>query len=388
MREFFTILAAMVVSAIVMVGMYLYVPISWFEWMPTLEKEKSFGATITTIQGTDTLKDSRAVINTNFSNLNTDKIEVATTSVGNIITLSGLTTAGSLATVGTITSGRWNGTPILSAYGGTGTTTFPAYHVLVASSTGAGIMSVSGLGTSGQFLTSQGAGAFPQWTTSSVDLGIAYIWTAEHTFKSASSTTLFAASSTISRLSTSVLTASSSATFAAATVQGNLRVNGQCLAGCAATTTFVTPGAATDYTQVTQDFNGGLGVLSYTDAQDARAFWATQVPLGVTGISSIQILYEGTSGGNLNIAFGVTHLQGQVGSFPIAETTDTVAATTYTATGGNNVSALAVPSTAYDGLSSITEGDIISVDLRRDSSGAPDTFDAAWLVKGIIFVWQ
>jgi len=34
------------------------------------------GATITSIDGTDTIKDSRAVINTNFANLNADKIEL------------------------------------------------------------------------------------------------------------------------------------------------------------------------------------------------------------------------------------------------------------------------------------------------------------------------
>ncbi len=36
-------------------------------------------STITTILGTEDVRDSRAVINTNFSNLNTDKVEKTTT---------------------------------------------------------------------------------------------------------------------------------------------------------------------------------------------------------------------------------------------------------------------------------------------------------------------
>lgn len=226
MKDFATFLFLIVISIVSAIGVYNYAPIGLFDYLPTFEKEKPLGATITTILGTDTLKDSRAVINTNFSNLNTDKIEVATTSVGNITALPGLTTANaltsasSLATVGTITTGRWNGIPILSAYGGTGTTTFPAYHVIVASSTGAGLMSVSGLGTSGQFLTSQGAGTFPQWTTSSVDLGIDYNWTGRHTFntallRTASSSDLIIASTTVGRL-----IATTTVNFTGATITG------------------------------------------------------------------------------------------------------------------------------------------------------------------------
>lgn len=58
-----------------------------------------YASTITTILGTDTLSASRSVINTNFSNLNTDKMELsawyATTTHERLSTLSGLTTFGS-----------------------------------------------------------------------------------------------------------------------------------------------------------------------------------------------------------------------------------------------------------------------------------------------------
>lgn len=57
----------------------------------------ALASTITTIQGSDTIKDSRGTINTNFSNLNTDKFELSdwfsTTSAPQITTLLGLTNA-------------------------------------------------------------------------------------------------------------------------------------------------------------------------------------------------------------------------------------------------------------------------------------------------------
>jgi microcystin-dependent protein len=178
-------------------ALYNYLPLSVLDSISVSKPfDDSLGATITTIAGSDTISSSRAVINTNFANLNSDKLEVATTSVGNITALPGLTTAGALATVGTITSGRWNGLAVTSTYGGTGTTTFPAFHVLIASSTGAGIMSVSGLGSSGQFLTSQGAGTAPLWTTSAVDLAIAYTWTGQHAFNVVATTSFANATTT------------------------------------------------------------------------------------------------------------------------------------------------------------------------------------------------
>ena len=58
------------VSAITWVGMYLWFPVSIFD-------TKTLGSTITTIAAGDTLSASRSVINTNFSNLNTDKFELS-----------------------------------------------------------------------------------------------------------------------------------------------------------------------------------------------------------------------------------------------------------------------------------------------------------------------
>lgn len=56
-------------------------------------------------------------------------------------------------------------TPVVVANGGTGRTSFTPYGILVANTTATGaIQQVSGTGTIGQSLVSQGAGAFPIWS--------------------------------------------------------------------------------------------------------------------------------------------------------------------------------------------------------------------------------
>lgn len=58
------------IGALSAFGVFKYVPLSWYD-----DARATFGSTITTIQGTDSLSSSRSVINTNFSNLNTDKLQ-------------------------------------------------------------------------------------------------------------------------------------------------------------------------------------------------------------------------------------------------------------------------------------------------------------------------
>ncbi len=155
------------IGLLTFVGAYKYLPLSWLE---TVQQSHLFGSTITTIAGTDTLSSSRSVINTNFSNLNTDKFETTGT------TLASLTSAASLATVGTITSGTWNATPVTVPYGGTGSTTLSFGQVLIGNTVG-NIGAVSGYGTSGQFLTSNGSAAAPTWQSSTIDQTTSYNFT-------------------------------------------------------------------------------------------------------------------------------------------------------------------------------------------------------------------
>ena len=69
-------------------------------------------------------------VDTNFSNLNTDKLEA--TYAGAMNSLTGGT---SIATVGTVTAGTWSATAIGATKGGTGQTTYAAGDILYASAT-------------------------------------------------------------------------------------------------------------------------------------------------------------------------------------------------------------------------------------------------------------
>lgn len=80
---------------------------------------------------------------------------------GTVITTGNLT---SITATGTITSGTWNGTDIALADGGTNASLTAANGGIVYSTASA--MAISSVGTSGQLLTSGGAGA-PTWTSES-----------------------------------------------------------------------------------------------------------------------------------------------------------------------------------------------------------------------------
>lgn len=100
-------------------------------WLDLFSGGEYLGSTITTINATDTMKDSRAVINTNFTNLNAGKIENSTTSLPLITTISGLTTAGSLSTVGKIYQGSGvNATSTTGATTGFNATDLQSYSVI------------------------------------------------------------------------------------------------------------------------------------------------------------------------------------------------------------------------------------------------------------------
>lgn len=100
------------------------------------------------------------------------------TNGGSAISLSGsaevfITAAGEDITSDVqITGGSITGiTDLAVADGGTGKSSFTAYSVLLGGTTSTGaLQNVSGLGTSGQVLTSAGAGAIPTWKFPSANL--------------------------------------------------------------------------------------------------------------------------------------------------------------------------------------------------------------------------
>lgn len=96
-------------------------------------------------------------------------------------TLTGTTLASnvvtsSLTTVGTIGTGVWNGTAVTVPFGGTGDASFTAYSVICGGTTStAALQNVSGVGSSGQVLTSNGASALPTWQASSSGSAVALV---------------------------------------------------------------------------------------------------------------------------------------------------------------------------------------------------------------------
>lgn len=121
----------------------------------------------------------------NFNVLGTGSITVAGSANTETVQLTGLTNhnvligAGS-ATITNVAPSATSGIPLVSngassdpsfttavvAGGGTGNTTFTAYSVIAAGTTATGaFQNVSGVGTSGQILTSNGASALPTWQT-------------------------------------------------------------------------------------------------------------------------------------------------------------------------------------------------------------------------------
>lgn len=147
-----------------------------------------FGTSLTTILGTDQLSTSRVTINDNFTALNNGKIEVGTTSVASITTLA------NLATVGTITSGIWQGTAIDVARQGTGTTSPTSNQIMFGD--GASGFKVIGFGNNGQALVSGGAGVAPSWSSVSVDQTQNYNWSGNHNFTGNTTVKNLSASST------------------------------------------------------------------------------------------------------------------------------------------------------------------------------------------------
>lgn len=190
MKILLNLISYIALCIVVFLAVYKYLPLSWLD----TSGDAKFGSTITTIQGTDTLSSSRTVINTNFSNLNTGKAEIAsnnnfsslqnfqnasTTGVSAGYGYFGTTATSSFSNVGALTLI----TPLLTASGGTGSSTLSINHVLLGSTTNA-IGIVSGLGSSGQFLTSGGSGLPPSWTSATFDTTGSYNFTGSNFFAS------------------------------------------------------------------------------------------------------------------------------------------------------------------------------------------------------------
>jgi len=81
-------------------------------------------------------------------------------------TQAAITSAANLATVGTITSGTWDGTDVAVTAGGTGrSTSTTAYGLIAAGTTATGAHQTLAAGATTEILVGGGASALPVWTT-------------------------------------------------------------------------------------------------------------------------------------------------------------------------------------------------------------------------------
>ena len=216
-------------------GIYNYAPLNLFE-TGQKDNQNNLGSSITTINATDTIKNSRTTINDNFTALNNGKIENASSSIAAITTLS------NLVTIGTITSGTWNASTLTVSYGGTGSTTLSSNQVLLGNGT-SGIKVVNAFGTSGQFLTSNGVSTAPSWTTAAIDQAGNYTWTGQHIFTTQN--VGIGTTSPVSALAVTGTTTTSNLVVASSTVA----ING---------VTYKFPSTQTASTSLITDGNGGL----------------------------------------------------------------------------------------------------------------------------------
>lgn len=116
----------------------------------------------------------------NLATLTGTTNRLTVTNAGGTITLNVSTSyAGdtSIVTLGTVTTGTWNGTAVDVAHGGTGDTSLTAYAPLCGGTTSTGaVQSVASVGTTGQVLTSNGPSALAtfQAVTGSSPKGYVY----------------------------------------------------------------------------------------------------------------------------------------------------------------------------------------------------------------------
>ena len=129
----------------------------------------------------------------------------------------------------------------------------------------------------------------------------------------------------------------------------------------------------------------GLQVDRFADGVIGEQNYVVSVPTGATGISSVEILYRDLSSSALNIYLAFSF---KVGSDAATFQTDAEALATYASNGtSNEQGVVTVPSTGYNGLT-VSGGDTIGVELKRDASNAADTYGTVFDVIGVRFTFS
>lgn len=126
------------------------------------------GLTVTSSTGTLTITNGKTVaVSNTLTFTGTDSSSVAF-GAGGTVAYTNVATLSSLVSVGTITTGVWDGTDVAVTAGGTGAATFTDGGVIIGNGTSA--LQATTAGTSGQVLTSNGAGVDPTFQAASVGI--------------------------------------------------------------------------------------------------------------------------------------------------------------------------------------------------------------------------
>ena len=176
---------------------------------------------------------------------------VAETVSYNSIGASPLAGSTSLTTLGTVTTGTWNASLIGLAYGGTNANLTASAGAVPYSTASA--LALSAVGTTGQYLTSNGSSA-PTWTTPSASVTISDQTTSSSTFYPAFLTATSGTATTIDTSSTKLQYVPSTGTFSSTILSG-----GNVIA-TASTTASATTGAFS------------YGTLGYSDTNILASF--------------------------------------------------------------------------------------------------------------------
>lgn len=234
------------------------------------EQERKLGGGLTPLTGTTTISSYPTIHNDNFTVLQRDKLDIASTSIASILSLPnlGFTVA---TNTGVLASSTYRGSIIETSFGGTGTGSPARFRILLGSST-APIAIATSTGSAGQVLASNGENSPPSWQSITADTAANYTWTGRHSFDlplNASSSLLVS-----SRLSVGTSSPTSLATtvLAGTTTMAKLILASSTLEARGLIYTLPTSHTVPDSTIASSTlFNNGNGALSWGLAADTGA---------------------------------------------------------------------------------------------------------------------
>jgi len=337
-----------------------------------VKSAQKLGTVATTdVQSTDLLTAWPTLYNANLALLNNGKVDVAST------TWPQLTTATGLTTVGTIGTGVWQGTAVGVAYGGTGTSS-PTQYMTILGDGALGLTHASGTGTTGQFLTSNGAGAYPSWQTSTINQTDTYYWSGGHNFGSyinATGTSMFTtlqASSTI-QIGDITYVWPSTQTASSSVLSTDNAGNLYWTIDDAVTELFV---PCSKSTGAIDSVETGFPTITAANSANTTCYASFYMPTEGT-ISSIDyVLFSGNTTGNINMDVTMADI---IDGTLTSDSVDNDSVTDKQPGSDPIISTLS--STAYDGL---TRGRAWAVSMTRNATDVADTAETTINLSGII----